>query len=650
MLHVCCIRAGEAFSPAYVSNLYDMVRRNLEEGFSGRFVCFTDQPEEFPGVETAPLPYDLPGWWSKLALFRDGLFPKGDRVLFLDLDTLITGPIDKLASYDGPFAILRDFYRPNGLQSSVMAWTSGECPEIWDEFVLAGCPTNDPGGDQAWIEAMDKSPINLLQDIFPGMFVSYKLCRGIPDQASVVVFHGKPRPHEVTDGWVPKVWKQGGITRAELTAICNTEIEKLLTNVRSSSNRNLEWFDLADEHDGHLAIIGGGPSLVDSIEEIKWRQSIGQHIWALNNSGKFLEKHCIKTDVQIILDARPENASFISKADKYYIASQAAPEVFDALSEKSVTLWHINSPGMAELLQNAEKPAYMVGAGTTVGINSIALAFLKGYRKIHLYGFDSSYRDVEHHAYSQTINDAEKVAPALYGDKEYICANWMIGQAQEFMDLVPTLSEDGCIITVHGYGLLPDIAKDMSKTMTPAQHRANEIIKRLNGSIDPRGAEIGVFTGRMSRALLSHGIHLTMVDSWEGSGKAYHGNSGDWHAGLTQEVQEGCFEETKRRVAFAGDRARIIRKRSFDAAMDEPDNSLDFVFLDDDHSYEGCRAGIAAWERKVKPGGWLCGHDYENNDFPKFGVTQAVNEYAKTNNLTLEIGENYCWFIKKETA
>ena len=78
MLHICCIRAGEAFSPDYVLFLKDMIARNLEGGFEARFVCFTDRPGELPDhIETAPLPAELPGWWSKLALFREGLFPAG---------------------------------------------------------------------------------------------------------------------------------------------------------------------------------------------------------------------------------------------------------------------------------------------------------------------------------------------------------------------------------------------------------------------------------------------------------------------------------------------------------------------------------------------------------------------------------------------
>lgn len=648
MLHVVCIRAGEHFSPAYVVNLKDMVARNLEAGFEGRFLCFTDRPQDLPDtIETAPLPADLPGWWSKLALFREGLFPEGDRVLFFDLDTVITGSIDALAAYDGHFAILQDFYRPHGLQSSVMAWRVGEQTDIWRLYEAAGCPMTHPDGDQGIIEMHScRGHVRRLQNLFPGMFVSYKQTKGIPTEASVVVFHGRPRPHEVTQGWVPKVWCEGGISHAELKAVCNTALESLLDNVRSARQRDLPWFDAQNaEHDGHVAIIGGGPSVLDTLDEIKWRKSLGQQVWVLNNAAKVLDG--LEVDAQVLLDARVENVEFITPAKEYLAASQCAPIMFEALIGQNVTLWHVNAPGVAELLSDERaRVTYLVGGGTTVGMNAIALAFSRGFRKIHLYGFDSSYRDGRHHAYPQALNDDEGRSDVLYGDKTYVCAPWMVGQAHEFMEMAPAYEADGCVITVHGSGLLPDISKDLATVMTPAQVRAWEVTRRIPKSAV--GVEIGVFAGDMSRELLKadDGLHLIMVDSWEGSGAAYQGDSGDWHAGLPQAAQDEFYGKAVKRIGFARDRAKIFRMRSAQASTAVPDGSCDFVFIDADHSYDGCKADIEAWLPKVKPGGWICGHDYQNHDFERFGVTRAVDEFVAHNGFPLETGQNFCWFVQ----
>jgi len=60
-----------------------------------------------------------------------------------------------------------------------------------------------------------------------------------------------------------------------------------------------------------------------------------------------------------------------------------------------------------------------------------------------------------------------------------------------------------------------------------------------------------------------------------------------------------------------GARAEIIRDDSAAAAVRFADGSIDAVFIDADHRYERCLADIDAWEPKVRPGGWLVGHDYD---------------------------------------
>lgn len=47
-----------------------------------------------------------------------------------------------------------------------------------------------------------------------------------------------------------------------------------------------------------------------------------------------------------------------------------------------------------------------------------------------------------------------------------------------------------------------------------------------------------------------------------------------------------------------------------------PDASLDFVFLDDDHTYEHVAEEVRLALRKVRPGGIICGHDV----FGRFGL------------------------------
>jgi hypothetical protein len=197
---------------AYASRLFSAVSRNLSG--AAQFKCFTDDPK-MAGM-MPPLPHPgLKGWMNKLALFKPGVFAEGERVLYLDLDTVIAGSLDDIASYDGEFAMLEDFTMPKLLASGVMAWRGGFGAHIWERYVAAGMPDivrfdgidDHPGGDGAWI--MGQVPnAGVLQDLYPNQIASYKVSGGVlAPQTRVCCFHGAPRPHEVTTGWVPAMWK-----------------------------------------------------------------------------------------------------------------------------------------------------------------------------------------------------------------------------------------------------------------------------------------------------------------------------------------------------------------------------------------------------------------------------------------------------------
>jgi len=650
MLHIVCVNAGnyEGRGAEYVNVLFDMVRRNLAEGHQGEFVCFTDDPKGIDeSIKVRALPKGLNGWWNKLYLFKAELFPKGDRILYFDLDTLITGRLDEIAAYDGEFAILRDFYRQDGWQSSVMAWRAGFGSHLWDLFEEQKYP-DVQGGDQAWIE-QHQDQADILQDSFPGLFVSYKVS-GINNKASVVCFHGKPRPHEVIDGLVPKIWKVGGYTRGELDNICNTENALIHGNIKAAISLNLPTLRPFPDHTGRACIIGGGPSLVNKVEEIKLMKQAGARVWALNNTHDWLIEHGIVPDACFILDARPENAEFVKHARDdvtYYIASQCHPDVYNALSGKRICVFHNATEGAQEVIEPITTgDLHLIGGGTTVGMKAIAIARFTGYRSIHLYGMDSCYMDSQGHAYPQDLNANDRILNVHCEGRDFNCAPWMVTQANDFIELAGMLIEQDCVVTIAGDGLLAQIAKGLMKPVVRAADiRAFEILKRIKTE-NPVGAEIGVYTGDLSVRLLSRpDLTLNMVDSWAGDGQGYNGESGDWHSRLSQKQQDDYYRKTLSRVDRIA-RARVIRKPSIEAAKDIPDESLDFVFIDADHSYAGCKSDILAWYPKVKKGGLFGGHDYENTEFKEFGVTQAVNEFTQGKNL--DLGENFTWFITKE--
>ena len=73
--------------------------------------------------------------------------------------------------------------------------------------------------------------------------------------------------------------------------------------------------------------------------------------------------------------------------------------------------------------------------------------------------------------------------------------------------------------------------------------------------------------------------------------------------------------------------------------------SIDVVYIDGDHSYDGVKNDITLYYPKLKIGGFLCGHDYS---VPWPDVIRAVDEHSKEYNLDLHIFKDASWLMRKE--
>lgn len=118
-----------------------------------------------------------------------------------------------------------------------------------------------------------------------------------------------------------------------------------------------------------------------------------------------------------------------------------------------------------------------------------------------------------------------------------------------------------------------------------------------NGYI--KGVEVGVDKGDYGRVLAEAGLKVTGVDCWENY-------SGYKRLGAYKSNMEMAIDNLK------GLNYKIIRKYSMDALDDFEDESLDFVYIDANHTLPYVCLDIFGWERKVRKGGIISGHDYAN--------------------------------------
>jgi hypothetical protein len=157
------------------------------------------------------------------------------------------------------------------------------------------------------------------------------------------------------------------------------------------------------------------------------------------------------------------------------------------------------------------------------------------------------------------------------------------------------------------------------------------------------GVEVGVLTAKLSVPLLRRFPLLTLylVDTWAvpDSGSSYAGTPDD-HAHKSAADHERDYRLTLGRVAFAGQRARVLRMDSAEtAAQLAGESPLDFAFIDADHSRAGVERDIAAWLLLVRL--WIGGHDYGHPLFP--GVREAVDAMFRDR---LELDADRTWFAR----
>ena len=117
---------------------------------------------------------------------------------------------------------------------------------------------------------------------------------------------------------------------AVLDVVGNTEPDVLLGNVQRSVKRSLPWFDFDKSPQGSVCLVGGGPSLVDTIDQLKVRHQNGAKVWAMNGSYDHLVGLGIVPDAMVMLDARPENVRFVQNPQQSTCLLYTSPSPRDS--------------------------------------------------------------------------------------------------------------------------------------------------------------------------------------------------------------------------------------------------------------------------------------------------------------------------------
>lgn len=170
------------------------------------------------------------------------------------------------------------------------------------------------------------------------------------------------------------------------------------------------------------------------------------------------------------------------------------------------------------------------------------------------------------------------------------------------------------------------------------RHRHKELIGHFKGKCKSM-IEIGTARGELAAASLEH---VNTLDEWHAVDpflggydnndimstilKSTNGNdTNPWVHAIISTEPYGC-------------RFQLHHGMSSEVANQFKKNSMDCIFIDGDHTYEGVRLDIQLYSPFVKPGGYIFFDDY-NLNFR--GVLRAVQELAIANNLTMHSASSY---------
>jgi hypothetical protein len=119
--------------------------------------------------------------------------------------------------------------------------------------------------------------------------------------------------------------------------------------------------------------------------------------------------------------------------------------------------------------------------------------------------------------------------------------------------------------------------------------------------------EVGVWKGEYAQQILEQCEFIKqyyMIDPWA--------NLPDWNKpfNVSSKVFKEVYEEAMKRTEFASSKRIVLQGTTKEVIDNVPDNSLDFVYIDGDHTLRGITIDLNKVLPKVKEGGLIGGDDF----------------------------------------
>ncbi|HEX6807119.1 MAG TPA: class I SAM-dependent methyltransferase [Gemmatimonadaceae bacterium] len=122
-----------------------------------------------------------------------------------------------------------------------------------------------------------------------------------------------------------------------------------------------------------------------------------------------------------------------------------------------------------------------------------------------------------------------------------------------------------------------------------------------------RVAEVGVWKGDFAAAMLAACPAIdtyVMIDPWR------HLDEWNKPANVAAGTFEGIRAEAMAKTEFGATRRQVLRGTTLEVVDSIDDGSLDFAYIDGDHTLRGIVTDLVAMRPKIRAGGFLAGDDF----------------------------------------
>jgi hypothetical protein len=205
---------------------------------------------------------------------------------------------------------------------------------------------------------------------------------------------------------VKMVWLPQRTRLSDLPNTGNATPEEVRANAAYSASLDLPLALASPPRTGKLAVVGGAPSLVDALDELRaWDGDI----WAINGTCAWLAERGIPSTFYTIDPGRWSDVDALTEGvTDALVAATGRPELFDALLAKGahIETFHVY-PGF--------DPAHTINGGGTTATRAPLLALRMGYEDVSFFACEGSF-DTVSHAYKHTAGDEFHVLIKCGGD------------------------------------------------------------------------------------------------------------------------------------------------------------------------------------------------------------------------------------------